>query len=64
MVKKFGRIGNVPVVILEKSTKCEIKRGTIKRGNVCVQSLISGDTGVVKKTQIKNISTKYPKLKR
>ena len=58
MKRKYGRIGNVPVFFMNKATK-----SLNKKGYVVVQSLINGDTATVKKTSIKSVGYKYPKLK-
>lgn len=57
MVKKYGCLRNEPVYIMGKATKL-LK---LKNGQVAVQSLQTGDTAIVKKSQIKKVSTKYPK---
>jgi len=62
--QKYGRIENVPVMIMQKATKCYLKRKEIPKGHVCVISLIGGRTAVVKRTKIKGITSKYPKLKK
>ena len=61
MAKKYGRIQNVPIYIMDKATKADKK---LPKGYVIVQSLLGGQTAKVPRTKIKNISTKYPKLKR
>jgi len=59
---KYGIIGKqIPVKVMERATSSMRKRGELKKGVVAVQSLVSGETGFIKKSEIKNISSKYPK---
>lgn len=59
---KYGIIGKkMPIKIMSKATSSMKKRGELKKGTVAVQSLVSGETGFIKKAKIKNISEKYPK---
>jgi len=57
MVRKYGRIGNVSVTLMERASK------GLKKGQVAVQSLATGDTAIVARSKVKGITKKYPKLK-
>ena len=59
---KYGKYKNVPIFILEDVTKIELKKGEIKNNEIIIQSLRTGDTGVVNKEQIKDITTNYYKI--
>ena len=52
---KYGYVKKQPVYIMKKVKS--------KNGLVAVQSLRTGDIASVKKSEIKNISTKYPEYK-
>ncbi len=57
-MKKYGYINGLAVVLLEKATKAE----KLPKDKVVVQSLLSGETAIIKRNLLKRISTKYPKL--
>jgi len=54
---KYGCLRNKPVYLMDKATKVM----KLENGQIAVQSLLTGDTAIVKKSQVKKFSTKYPK---
>ena len=57
MKQRYGFIGNIPVYLMDKSTKIQ---GLDKKGYINIQNLKTGNTATVKKSMVKNISFKYP----
>ena len=57
---RYGKIEDHPVYLMDKASKCFIKKGEMPKGYACVQSLVTGQTAIVKETKIKKITTKFP----
>lgn len=57
--QRFGCLKGKPVYLMDKATK-ELK---LKNGQILIQSLNSGDTAIVKRSQIKKVNYKYPEKK-
>ena len=55
MTQKYGEIKGCPIYLLDKATE---KLAPV--GYVCIQSLITGETAMVKFQEIQNITTVYP----
>jgi len=60
MVKqRFACVKGKPVSILDRATK-SLK---LKRGQIAVQSLKTGETAIVKRNSLKKVSSTFPRNK-
>ncbi len=57
--QRFGCVRKEPVLLLDKASK-SLK---LKNGQIAVQSLDSGETAIVKRSQIKKVSFRHPEKK-
>ena len=60
MKQRYGYVLGRPVYIMDKATKIQKQQGNILKNHYCIQNLKNGNTFVIAKRYIKNISYKYP----
>jgi hypothetical protein len=57
MKRKYGLFKNIPVTLMEKAS-----RGFgLSKEKVIIQSLNTGETKIILRTNLKGITTRYPK---
>ena len=56
--RRYAKLKGFDVTLLDIATRKERKKGEIPKNMVVVQSLLNGNTAIVKKSMLKNIKYK------
>ena len=59
MKQRYGCVKGKRVYLMDRATKTERKQGIIKKNQLIVQSLKTGNTATVSKGSVKKISSKF-----
>ena len=60
--RRYSTLKKIPITLLDIAMKSMRKKGQLGKGQVLIQSLVTGDTAIVRRTQIGKITTKVPDM--